>query len=234
MLFQRLLQCYVVILFSVYFVSVKPELTLVLIGETNSIEIGSKNILIDHDEQRNVEHFSTKLYDLCGRHISVINMLGLPNIDEYPLNEEIHAFVMLLSNGLHNNHYSSGLHWLEKTFGKGLMAYVMTVVTHESDVTCESALTDLKANSSFVEKRYHTCRRSMMNEGEIIALLEKIDAMVSENAPHCHSGLMCDGNKGQKEQLEHKEESINTSVFQQNQTREILTLAFTDYSYTAS
>ncbi|KAK9535489.1 hypothetical protein VZT92_007867 [Zoarces viviparus] len=42
-----------------------PELTLVLIGETNSIEIGSKNILIDHDEQRNVEHFSTKLGLMC-------------------------------------------------------------------------------------------------------------------------------------------------------------------------
>ncbi|XP_075940615.1 interferon-induced very large GTPase 1-like [Anarhichas minor] len=200
---------------------VKPELTLVLIGETNSIEIGSKNILIDHDEQRNVEHFSTKLYDLCGRHISVINMLGLPNIDQFPLNEEIHAFVMLLPNDLHNSHYSSGLQWLETTFGKGSMAYVMTVVTHESDDKCESALTDLKANSSFVEKRYHTCRRSMMDEVEIIALLEKIDAMVSENAPHCHSGLMCDGNKGQKEQLDHKshkEESTNTSVVQQNQT----------------
>ncbi|XP_075940514.1 interferon-induced very large GTPase 1-like isoform X2 [Anarhichas minor] len=195
-----------------------PELTLVLIGETNSIEIGSKNILIDHDEQRNVEHFSTKLYDLCGRHISVINMLGLPNIDEFPLNEEIHAFVMLLPNGLHNSHYSSGLQWLETTFGKALMAYVMTVVTHESDDKCESALTDLKANSSFVEKRYHTCRRSMMDEGEIIALLEKIDAMVCENAPHCHSGLMCDGNKGQKEQLEHKEERLESSLFQQSQT----------------
>ncbi|KAM6913425.1 interferon-induced very large GTPase 1-like [Lycodopsis pacificus] len=197
-----------------------PELTLVLIGETNSIEIGSKNILIDHDEQRNVEHFSTKLYDLCGRHISVINMLGLPNIDEFPLNEEIHAFVMLLPNGLHTSHYKSGVQWLETTFGKALMAYVMTVVTHESDVTCESALTDLKANSSFVEKRYHTCRRSMTDEGEMIALLEKIDAMVSENAPHCHSGLMCDGNKGQKEQLEHKEERLESSLFQQSQTVE--------------
>ncbi|XP_075940603.1 interferon-induced very large GTPase 1-like [Anarhichas minor] len=202
--------------------TVKPDLTLVLIGETNSIEIGSKNILIDHDEQRNVEHFSTKLYDLCGRHISVINMLGLPNIDEFPLNEEIHAFVMLLPNGLHNSHYSSGVQWLETTFGKALMAYVMTVVTHESDDKCESALTDLKANSSFVEKRYHTCRRSMMDEGEIIALLEKIDAMVCENAPHCHSGLMCDGNKVQKEQLEHKEERLESSLFQQSQTEDEL------------
>ncbi|KAM6913421.1 uncharacterized protein PEZ65_013985 [Lycodopsis pacificus] len=44
--------------------------------------------------------------------------------------------------------------------------------------------------------------------------------MVSENAPHCHSGLMCDGNKGQKEQLEHKEERLESSLFQQSQTVE--------------
>ncbi|KAM7372335.1 hypothetical protein PAMP_009512 [Pampus punctatissimus] len=42
-----------------------PELTLVLVGDTNSIEFGSKNILFDHDEQTNAEQFSSKLYDLC-------------------------------------------------------------------------------------------------------------------------------------------------------------------------
>ena len=150
-----------------------PKLTLVLIGDKNSIEIGSKNILLDHDGQTNVEQFSTRLYDLCGRHISVINMLGLQNIDKFPLNQEIHAFLLLLANGLHTSHYSSGLQWLEKTFGKGSLAYVMTVVTHKSGETSESALTDLRANSSFVEKRFHTCTRSMMDEKEIIDLLEK-------------------------------------------------------------
>ncbi|MGL4897720.1 MAG: hypothetical protein ACRC31_04735, partial [Cetobacterium sp.] len=66
-----------------YFVSVMPELTLVLIGDTKTIEIGSKNILLDHEEQENM--FSYKLYDLCGRHISVINMLGVENTDKFPL-----------------------------------------------------------------------------------------------------------------------------------------------------
>ncbi|XP_037648527.1 interferon-induced very large GTPase 1-like isoform X15 [Sebastes umbrosus] len=201
--------------------TVIPELTLVLIGDANSIEIGSKNILIDHDEQTNVEQFSTKLYDLCGRHISVINMLGLQNIDKFPLNQEIHAFLLLVPHGLHSSHYSSGVQWLEKAFGKELLAYVMTVVTHESDEKCEGALTDLNANSSFVEKRYHTCTKSMKDEREIIALLEKIDIMVSENGHHGYSGVMCAENRGKKEHLDHKspkEERINTSVFQQNQT----------------
>ncbi|XP_035852365.1 interferon-induced very large GTPase 1-like [Sander lucioperca] len=196
--------------------------TLVLIGDTNSIEIGSKNILLDHDGQTNMEQFSTKLYDLCGRHISVINMLGLQNIDKCPFNQEIHAFLLLLPNGRHTNHYSSGLQWLEKAFGKGSLDYVMTVVTHKSGENSESALTDLRANSSFVEKRFHTCTRSMMDEIEIIALLEKIDIMVSENDHHCYSGVTCDENKRQKLHLldykSHKEERMDFSVYQQNQT----------------
>ncbi|XP_053194821.1 uncharacterized protein LOC128379203 [Scomber japonicus] len=198
-----------------------PELTLVLVGETNSIEIGSKNIFFDHDEQTNVEQFSSKLYDLCGRYISVINMLGLQSIDKVPLNRGIHAFLLLLPNGLHSSQYSSGVQWLEKAFGKESLAYLMTVVTHKSDESCESAVTDLKANSSFTEKRYHTCKNSMMDENEIIALLEKIDVMVSENDPHCYSGLMCDDTKELKDLLDHKyqeEERINSSESQQNPT----------------
>ncbi|XP_051245149.1 uncharacterized protein LOC127357027 isoform X2 [Dicentrarchus labrax] len=183
-----------------------PELTIVLIGDTNSIETGSKNILLDYGEQANVKQFSTKLYDLCGRHISVINMLGLQNTEEFPLNQGIHAFVLLLANGLHTSHYSSGVQWLEEAFGKGSLSYLMTAVTHESDEKCEGAFKDLKANSSFVENRFQTCTRSLNDEKEIIALLEKIDVMVSENDPHCYSGLMC--------------ERMDSSAFQQNQTVE--------------
>ncbi|XP_039680524.1 uncharacterized protein LOC120574289 [Perca fluviatilis] len=194
-----------------------PELTLVLIGDRDSIEIGSKNILLDHDGQTNVEQFSTRLYDFCGRNVSVINMLGLQNINKFPLNQGIHAFLLLLPNGLHTSHYSSGMQWLEKAFGKGSLAYVMTVVTHKSGENSESALTDLRANSSFVEKRFHTCTRSMMDEKEIIDLLEKIDIMVSENGHHCNSGVMCDEKEEQKlHLLDHEEETMDSSVFQPN------------------
>ncbi|XP_071330435.1 interferon-induced very large GTPase 1-like isoform X8 [Trachinotus anak] len=193
---------------------VLPELTLVLIGDTNSIEVGSKNILLDHDEQ--TQQFSFSLYDLCGRHISVINMLGQQNTDKFPLNQGVHAFLLLLPNGLQNSHYSSGVQWLEKTFGKESLAYLMTVVTHGSDEECDRALTDLKANSSFVEKRFHTCTKSMRDENEIIALLGKVDVMVSENDPHCYNGLTCGENKEHEE-----EETSDSSVFHQNQTDEM-------------
>ncbi|XP_049417972.1 interferon-induced very large GTPase 1-like isoform X7 [Epinephelus fuscoguttatus] len=157
-------------------------------------------------------------------------MLGQQNIDKFPLNQGIHAFLLLLPNGLHTSHYSSGVQWLEKAFGKRSLAYLITVVTHESDEKCERALKDLKANSSFVEKRYHTCTRSMTDVKEIIALLKKIDIMVSENEYHCYSGL-CDEDKEQNEPLDHKSQTegrINTSVFQQNQIDEEETAANTE------
>ncbi|KAM8844428.1 interferon-induced very large GTPase 1-like isoform 2-T2 [Spinachia spinachia] len=202
---------------------VMPDLTLVLIGEANSIEIGPKNILLDHEEQTNGEQFSTPLYDLCGRHISIINLLGLQNIDQFPSNQDIHAFLLLLPNGHHNSHYHSGVQWLENCFGKRLMAHVMIVVTHESEEKCESSLIDLKANSGFVEKRFHTCNRGMMDEQEIAALLKIIDAMVSENGPYCHSGVMCDENEGKKECMDHKshrEERLDPSLCQHSPTEE--------------
>ncbi|XP_044186184.1 interferon-induced very large GTPase 1-like isoform X2 [Thunnus albacares] len=189
--------------------------TLVLVGDTNSIEIGSNNLLLDHDVQTNEEQFSHKLYDLFGRRIYVINMLGLQNIDKFPLKRGIHAFLLLLQNGLHISQYSSGVQWLEKTFGKGSLPYLLTVVTHKTDEKCESALTELEANSG--EKRYLTCNNSMMDVNDIIALFKNIDDLVSENDPHCYSGLMCD-DKDQLDPKSQEEERINSSVSQQNQT----------------
>ncbi|XP_067472439.1 interferon-induced very large GTPase 1-like isoform X1 [Thunnus thynnus] len=66
---------------------------------------------------------------------------------------------------------------------------------------------------------------SMMDENEVTALMKKTDVMVSENDPHCYSGLVCDDNKEQKDLLDHKsqeEERIDSSVSQQNQTADEL------------
>ena len=217
----------------VYFVSVMDKLTLVLIGEINSIEFGSKNILLDNDKQENREQFSNKLYDLCGRHILVINMLDRQNIESVPVHERIHASLLLIPYGHHNHHYSSGLEWLEKTFGKESLSSVITVLTHESDENCESALTELKANSTFDEKRYHTCRRHMGDEMEIINLLKKIDDMVTENDLY-YTRAMCDEQKEQSDKhldpKSNEEEYVRSSVLQQNQTGEFLMLPFTNYT----
>ncbi|KAM9746506.1 interferon-induced very large GTPase 1-like isoform 3-T3 [Menidia menidia] len=198
---------------------VMPELKLLLIGDTNSTEIGPNNILLDHGTQTKVEPFSSKLYDLCGRHVCVINMLGLPNVDQVPVIQEVHAFILLLPNGLHSSHYRSGTQWLETAFGKGSLSYLMTVVTHQSGESCEGALADLRADSSFSEKRYHTCKKSMTDADEIVALLEKIDALLSENNPRCYSRLVV--KEEQQEHLDHKnhkDEKARTDYYPAEET----------------
>ncbi|KAL3972856.1 ubiquitin-conjugating enzyme E2 H [Sarotherodon galilaeus] len=182
---------------------VAPDLTLVLIGDPASIEIGPKNILLDHEDQTNVEQFSSNLYNLCGRHICVINMLGLQT-KKIHLNQGVHVFLLLLPNTLHSSQYSSGVQWLEKVFGRGALSYLITVVTHEPGETCESALKELKTNTDFNEKWCHTCNRSLMDEEEVANLLEKINIMVSENDPQSYSALMCAEDKEQEGHLEDK------------------------------
>ncbi|XP_058509311.1 uncharacterized protein LOC131475314 isoform X4 [Solea solea] len=197
-----------------------PEFTLVLIGDTNSIEIGPENILLANDEQTHMQHLSPKLYDLCARHISVINMLGQQNTENLLLNQGAHVFLLILPNSLDSSQHSAGVQWLEKAFGKESLSYLITVVTHDADAECESALTDLKANTGFDEKRYHTCTKSMTDVKEMTALLEKIDVMVSEKKPYCGSRGTLDENDEQKhvDFKSNTEEGTDSSEFQQNQT----------------
>ncbi|XP_029364150.1 uncharacterized protein LOC115047390 [Echeneis naucrates] len=141
-------------------------------------------------------------------------MLGEQNTDKFPLYQGVHAFVLLLAHGQHIGHDNSGVQWLVKSFGKESLLYLMTVVTHDSEEQCEYAMTELYDKSSLVGKRYHTCTKNMENEMEIIALLEKIDVMVSENDPHCYRRLFGENKEHEEDQnhKSHEEEKMDFSV----------------------
>uniref|UniRef100_A0A3B3BI15 VLIG-type G domain-containing protein n=2 Tax=Oryzias melastigma TaxID=30732 RepID=A0A3B3BI15_ORYME len=186
-----------------------------LIGDSKSIEKGERNLLLDHDEQKSEKSFSSKLYNFCARHICVLNMLDLPNIDSIPSNQGVHAFILLVANGQHVSHYRSGMQWLEKTFGKQCFPYVITVVTHNPHENCENAITDLKTFSSFSKERYQKSKKRM-DEEELVTLLEKIDVMISENRPPCCSFLTTDMKEEKKEKTKYNslcEEGIATGLF---------------------
>lgn len=193
-----------------------PHLTLVLIGETTSIDVEPNNLLLDHDTETRVEEFSSFLYDLSGRHISVVNMLGLQNNDDTLLYQSVHAFILLIPNGQHISQYTTGMLWLQTTFGKEKILPVMTVVTHKTDEKCDSALQELKDMKSFSEKRYHTCMRSMSDAEEIISLLEKIEAMLSAKDPEycCEQSAGKNGNqKGKLDDVPHKEKIKSGMIY---------------------
>ncbi|XP_036004247.1 interferon-induced very large GTPase 1-like isoform X2 [Fundulus heteroclitus] len=184
------------------------DLTLVLIGEADSIDVGPNNLFFNHDKETQLEEFSSNLYDLCGRHISVINMLGLQNNVDIPLYQSVHAFVLLIRNGQHISQYTTGMLWLKKTFGKEIIQNVMTVVTYNAGEKCESAFQDLKSLNNFSEKRYHTCIRSMTDAREIMSLLEKIDDNLSKKDPeyYCRQRPRQNGDqKKEPDDVPHKE-----------------------------
>lgn len=85
----------------VFFLAPPPKrLRLALIGAREATDLGSNNLLLDN----NLEDFSPQLYNLCGRHYSVTDMLDFPNTDSIQLKDGIHAFLLLVPNGLHVKH----------------------------------------------------------------------------------------------------------------------------------
>lgn len=201
-----------------FFVSANCDLTLVVIGDLISVETGANNILLDLDEQRN---YSSKLYDLCGQHIRVVNLLGQQNIENIFLNQGSNVFLLLIPKGQHGSHYKSGVQWLEKTFGRQSLAYLMTVVTLNSGEKCDDALKDLKTFDDFDEKRYHTCTRTMAEAEEIADLLKKINIMVSEISPRCYSGLV----RGENPDEDKPQESTSLGELK-DQTGEVFNFLF--------
>lgn len=157
--------------------------------------MGSNNLLRDNNQG----DFSPQLYDLLSRLYSVIDMLDFPNTESTQLHDGIHAFLLLLPNGLHVQHYNSGLEWLEKTFGKESLDFLITIVTHKSNEQCENSITDLNDVEGFDEKRCHTCSRSMADVDDIVELLDKINSLVSDNNHSCFGGITIMHNEDQEQ-----------------------------------
>eukprot|EP00063_Salmo_salar_P084428 XP_014059263.1 PREDICTED: interferon-induced very large GTPase 1-like [Salmo salar] len=189
-----------------------------LIGDPNAVTIEPGNLLLDKDlysEADEASHIAPRIYDLCGRSVSVTNMLGLQSAEPTQISLENHISQLVCKTGIHafllisalGNVYEHNMveDWLQTMLGERSLAFAMTVFTHENEP--DTALGDLNDNSDLkhvTEKcgdRYHTCKKSMDDPEEIITLLEKIDLMVSENQPCCYTGEMYGEEMRQKQQL---------------------------------
>lgn len=203
-----------------YYVSVTADLAIhvALIGDPNAVTIEPGNLLLDKDlysEADEASHIAPRIYDLCGRSVSVTNMLGLQSAEPTQISLENHISQLVCKTGIHafllisalGNVYEHNMveDWLQTMLGERSLAFAMTVFTHENEP--DTALGDLNDNSDLkhvTEKcgdRYHTCKKSMDDPEEIITLLEKIDLMVSENQPCCYTGEMYGEEMRQKQQL---------------------------------
>ncbi|XP_021413699.2 interferon-induced very large GTPase 1 isoform X1 [Oncorhynchus mykiss] len=186
--------------------SMTPVLTIALIGGTDSMEIESGNLLLGQDDLPAAElsQIAPRMYDLSGRCVSVINMLGLQSSELTQENhigplvhkQGINAVLLLLPLGQHIDEFKMGVGWLERMLGEGALAFTIIVFTHKNDQ--DFGLGDLKDNNDLMDltemcgNRYLTCKKSMNDPTEISTLLEQIDLMVSENDPCCYTGEMYD------------------------------------------
>ncbi|XP_071240829.1 GTPase IMAP family member 4-like isoform X4 [Salvelinus alpinus] len=186
--------------------SMTPVLTIALIGGTDSMEIESGNLLLGQDDLPAAElsQIAPRMYDLSGRCVSVINMLGLQSSELTQENhigplvhkQGINAVLLLLPLGQHIDEFKMGVGWLERMLGERALAFTIIVFTHKNDQ--DFGLGDLKDNNDLMDliemcgNRYLTCKKSMNDPIEISTLLEQIDLMVSENDLCCYTGEMYD------------------------------------------
>ncbi|XP_030649191.1 interferon-induced very large GTPase 1-like [Chanos chanos] len=176
------------------------DFTVALIGSDAAVKYGGENILLGEEElyldQSDLCQITPKTKEVSGRHVSVINMLGLHELPQQSTDthishllrdHEIHVFLYVLPLGLLTDEDKMGLEWLQRTFGEKSLDVVMILFTYETEDQKDTVIDDLKKNAileQIVQKcggRYHTCDKSMNNQSEMRTLLEKIDRLVCEN-----------------------------------------------------
>ncbi|XP_030649197.1 interferon-induced very large GTPase 1-like [Chanos chanos] len=175
------------------------DFTVALIGSNAAVKYGGENILLGEEElyldQSDLRQITPRTREVSGRHVSMINMLGLHELPQqstdthisHLLTTKIHVFLYVLPLGLLTDEDKMGLDWLQRTFGEKSLDFVMILFTYETEDQCDSVIDDLKKNSvleQIVQKcggRYYTCDKRLNHQSEMRTLLEKINSLVSEN-----------------------------------------------------
>ncbi|XP_067109564.1 interferon-induced very large GTPase 1-like [Osmerus mordax] len=192
--------------------NVTPHLTIALVGDVDAVTIGTENLLLYQDDLYNeVDEYSqiaSRLYDLSGRHISVINMLGLNGVDfEKALqkqlcsqlkrnNQDVNAFLLLKPLGQHTSTDRTGPERLQEILGERYTECAVSLFTYENVKERETLIDDLKGKCAFIELmekyggRYHICNKLMNDPTEMLSLVEKINLLVSENKLHGYTVKM--------------------------------------------
>ncbi|XP_049331724.1 interferon-induced very large GTPase 1-like [Astyanax mexicanus] len=185
------------------------DLTVVLFGNSSAVHFGDENILLGQAPAGNADFSQTvpESRKISGHRVNVINILDLQEnelyldsvdqtIDRLFSENEIHSFIFVLQLGQLTDSDKGGIEWLQKLFGEAVLPFTMILFTYEREEDSDTIVDELKKNprlEQLVEKcgdRYYTCSKSMNNQSEIKALLEKIDLMVSENSQPCYTAEM--------------------------------------------
>ncbi|KAL1279041.1 hypothetical protein QQF64_025714 [Cirrhinus molitorella] len=188
-----------------------PSLSIVLFGNSSSVQFGHENILLE-EKQTHIENGEVSRIDplqkkISERHISVFNIIDLHETELYLdcvdhligqlVNEnEIHVFIFVVRMGQLTNDDKMSLEWLQRVFGDKVLQFVMILFTNEREEECDTIKHDLKENpvlKQLMEKcggRYQTCNKMMNNQSEMRDLMNKIEHLFNENQQQCYTERM--------------------------------------------
>ncbi|ROL46040.1 GTPase IMAP family member 1 [Anabarilius grahami] len=195
-------------------------MTIVLIGNSSSVQFGDENILLGQKQLANaaISRIIPSQRKISECHISVINMIDLHEtehvddaIGQLVSENEIHAFIFIVRLGQLTDGDKMGLEWLQRVFGDKVLQFVMILFTYEKDDECDSIIDDLKKNpvlEQLLKKcggRYQTCNKMMNNQSEMRDLMNKIEHPFNENKQQGYTGEMFNEASIKRKGLENSE-----------------------------
>ncbi|XP_059360399.1 GTPase IMAP family member 6-like [Carassius carassius] len=203
-----------------------PNMTVVLTGNSSSVQFGDGNILLGQNQQ-NIENVPISRIvplqkKISEHHVSVINMIDLHETELYLdcvdqligqlVNEnEIHAFIYVVRLGQLTDADKTGLDWLQRVFGDRVPQFVMILFTYEREEDTDTIIDDLKKNpvlEQVLKKcggRYQNCNKMMDNQSEMRDLMKKIEHIFHENNQQRYTGEMFNTASIGRKELENSE-----------------------------
>ncbi|XP_076121728.1 interferon-induced very large GTPase 1-like [Alosa pseudoharengus] len=180
---------------------ISHSFSLALFGSTTAVKVGCGSLLSDFRGCPGLTQLNPTESKIAGRDVTVINMIGLHEVnycqqsmDNYmgqTLGEDgIHAFLYILPPHRLTDGDKMAVEWLQRMFGPSSLHFLIIVFTYENEEDCDSIVDDLKGNTvleQLIEKsggRYFTSNKTLNNEMEMSLLLKKIELMIYENKTH--------------------------------------------------
>lgn len=201
-----------------------PNLTIVLSGNSASVQFGEENILLGEKlktESTEISNIVLVSKKISKHHISMINMIDVHESERVDhligqlVNEhQIKAFILVVRLGQLKE--ADGLEWLQKAFGDKVLKFVMILFTYEREEELETVTDDPTKNpvlKQLLEKcggRYQTCKKEMNNQSEINELMNKIEHLFNENQQQCYTGQKREAEESQKNTYESGEKKKKT------------------------
>ncbi|XP_073714117.1 uncharacterized protein [Misgurnus anguillicaudatus] len=183
--------------------------TVVLFGNSESVQFGCDNILIGENQPctEDTEFFTAVLLKrkILDHHVSVINMIGLYDtnlntsdqvISQLVNENEIHAFIFVVRLCQLTDADKMGIEWLQRMFGDKVLQFVMILFTYERDEESDNIIDELKKNpilEKLIEKcgqKYHICSKIMNNQSEMRGLMDQIRCLFIDNKEQCYTTEM--------------------------------------------